>query len=337
MDIDFTKPLTDEAKAYLKANLGKVEEAAGGVAIDPNEPLSRTAMEQLKIRHKIAGQEEDFSVWDGVQRASKAGGAEKAMKDAAEALTLKGALDRIKAANAIGQQPTDEDSALVLGALHPNPEALLGEDDGDQGTRGNGKGGKTAKAAADPDLEHKIAAAIDAGLKRIEKRLLPTEHHGAFLSEQLDAEAQKILRQAAEKSVKEDPRRKEIEKKIGTDANRKEIMAIYDRAAIDTVVQQATGRIQEIKASGGSGDILSEMKGLAEGVVAAMNPQAMLDRAVPQPILIGGGGPDDLPLTVPSAQDAPARPKLDDPEFADKTAALWAHRIASQQMAGSQT
>jgi len=26
MDIDFTKPLTDEAKAYLKANLGKVEE-----------------------------------------------------------------------------------------------------------------------------------------------------------------------------------------------------------------------------------------------------------------------------------------------------------------------
>jgi hypothetical protein len=332
MEIDFAKPWTDEAKAYLKANLGKIEEATGVVTLDPKEPLSRTAMEQLKIHHKIAGQDEDFSVWDGVQRAAKAGGADKAMKDAKDALAYKAAADRIREANVNGATPSDEDVNLVLGGLHPDPQSLLHEDD-EQPAKGKGS---KAKASAGDDIEQRINAAVAAYDKKLRDSglLLRTPHHGMFLDEQLGGEANRIINEAAKKAVANDPKRKAVEAKIGKDPNRRAIMDVYDKTCIDTVVSQARGRMKELQGQDGA-DILAEMPKIAEGIVATMDPQAMIDRAAPQPILLGGSSPDDMPLRVLSTDEPPARPKLDDADFEDKMAQRWAHRTAKEAAAAA--
>ena len=72
------------------------------------------------------------------------------------------------------------------------------------------------------------------------------------------------------------------------------------------------------------------MPKIAEGIVATMDPQTIIDKAAPQPILLGGSSPDDVPLKVLSTDEPPARPKLDDPDFEEKQAARWAHRAAMQ-------
>ncbi|MFH0981814.1 MAG: hypothetical protein V2A79_09775 [Planctomycetota bacterium] len=328
MDIDFTKPLTDEQKEYLKANLEHVEAATGTIAFDTKEPLSRTAMEQLKVKHQIAGREQEFSVWDAVQGKAKAGGADEAVKKAKDALKVVDAADRIKAAQDNGEDADPADIMLVASRLVSDPEALLAAaDDGK-----NGKDKKPAPRAAATDQPRQVKLVeLDPEVREL---LLPTKHHRAFVGELLDAEGEKILKENITKALANDPKRKAVEAKLGSDANKKAIMAAYDKIAIGTVDQQARGRIVELRGSGEGGDILGEIPAIAARFVETMNPQTILDKALPQPILLGGRSPDDAPLKVLSDEDLTAIPKFD-ATWPEEMAKRAAQKLAREQMAAT--
>lgn len=323
MEIDFTKPLTDEAKAYLKANVEKIEEAAGVIAFDPAEPLSRTAMEQLKVRHKIAGKDETFTVWDAAQSKTKVGGADALMQKAGEAMKLAEAAGRIKEALAAGENPDDDDAKFVQKALSDDPAAFLGKPDD-----GKNKRSKIEDQKSDSPARKVTLADLDPEVREL---MFPTKHHGAFVGEQLDAEATRILKETITKGLANDPKRKAVEAKLGRDANKQSIMASFDKMAIDTLDQQARGRIAELRGSGTDGDILGEIPGIVGRFVANMDPQTILDKAAPQAILLGGSSPDDAPLRVLSDEDLSAIPKFDS-NWPEAMARRAVQKLAAQQV-----
>ncbi len=337
IEIDFTKPLTDEQKAYLKEHLPDVEKAAGGVFFDPTVPLTRTDAEQLKIRYKAAGKEIEETIQEALERASKGEGADQRFRQAAEAIKFQEAHTRFVEATTAGQMPTDEDLTLVAAGIGVTKEQLaagLGGGTADDGDTDKGKAKAPAKGTAPlsgEDFEAAVEAAVN---KRLGKRLLPTEYHGQYLSEGFQKHTDALLKGEIEKALKADPVLAKLGKEAGDDDSKKAILGQMTRMLTSTVEQQARGRAIQI-AQAGSGDILEELPGIVKDLVAQADPAAILAKVAPQPIVFGASAPGEVPITVLSKEKVP-HVSMDDPNYEDNLVKEIGQQIA-QKMALTST
>jgi len=331
MDIDFAN-LTDEMKAALKENLEKIEEAAGVVAFDPNEPLSRTAMEQLKIKQKIAGKDEELTVYDAAQKAAKAGGADKAFREKAALEARIEHLESFSKAIKNKEMPSDDAFRAVAEVLDtdvPTLRASVGLDqagDDDQGgtvdTKTQPKG---QKATQQSQATKKITLEdLDASVL---ERILPTKYHGQHVSQTMKTAADKMLDDEITKALTNSPALAKLQKTAEGNPNQKFVLDEISKVFKSTVDKQARGRIIEMQQTG-TGDILEEIPGIVKGLVESTDLSGILAKATPQPIIIGGGEPGDMPLSVLSGEKLKDDLRTDDPDYLDNEVKIMAQRLA---------
>jgi hypothetical protein len=332
VEIDFAN-LTDEMKAALKEHMGAIEEATGTISFDPSEPLPRTAMEQLKISPKVDGKTQEMTVWDASQKASLASSTAHEKREAAEAVKFKAAFDKFTAANEAGQMPDADVLDVVAGGLGVTKEALVAGLSGEGEGEGEGKSPAAAKPAATA-----TAATLDkkAIAKVVEEvvgdRLLPNKYARDFVAAGMDTEATALLTKTITEAIDKDPKLAQIRKDLGENEEKKSILDELTRMYTSTVDKQSRGRIAEMQQAG-TGDITEEIPGIVAAVVKDADPSSILAKAAPQPIVLGGGEPGDLPVSIPSNEKLDANLPTDDADFEDNEVKLAMQSIANTRAA----
>lgn len=337
MEIDFTKPLTDEAKAYLKANLPAIGKAAEGLFLDPSKPLTAADVASLKIRYKVAGQDVEESIPDALAKASKAEGAELRFRSAAEAIKFKEAHDRFVAATKESKMPADEDLTLVAAGLGVTKEQLAaglggGADDAEGGDKGKGNH-KAAAPTIDPASPEFKAAVQKIVDEQYGKRMFPTEYHQQFNNEGFQKQTEQLLRAEIAKALAADPTIARLTAEAGTDKAKKEILGQLTQMFTSTVEQQARGRAIQI-AQAGTGDIQEEIPNIVRECVKQTDPAAILAKVAPQPINFGVSEPGEVPISVLSNEKI-ARVPMDHPDYEANMAKTMGQMIAKQMAVGT--
>jgi len=338
VEIDFTKPLTEEAKAYLRQNHAAIAEAGGVVLLDPSKPLTSADVASLKIRYKVAGQDVEETIPDALTKASKAEGAEMRFRSAAEAIKFKEAHDRFVAATKESKMPTDDDLTLVAAGLGVTKEQLAaglvgGADDTDDVNTGKGKGSHKAAAGIDPSSPEFKAAVAKIVEETYGKRLLPTEYHGQFLSEGFQKQTDQLLKAEITKALAANPVIAKLTAEAGTDKAKKEILGQLTQMYTSTVEQQARGRAIQI-AQAGTGDIQEEIPNIVRDCVKQTDPAALLAKVAPQPIVFGAGEPGEVPISVLSNEKV-AQVPMDHPDYEANMAKTMGQMIAKQMAVGA--
>jgi hypothetical protein len=335
VEIDFTKPFSDEQKAYLAANIKGIESAAGVIAFDPKQPLSRTAAEQLKIVHKIAGEEKELTIWDTAQMAAKAGGAEAAHREKAELEKKQSRYDEFNKAVSEGKMPSDESLVAVAGILGVTKEQLVaGIASSDDDASAKPAKGKQAQAVGiDPSSKEFKDAVAATVREQFGKQLLPSEFHAQFLNDGFKAQTDKLLDAEIDKAIKANPVIAKLTKEAGDDKAKQDILTSLVGIFKSTVDQQARGRAIQI-AQAGTGDIQEEIPNIVKGVVAQTDPTAILAKVAPQPIIFGASAPGEVPLTVLSKEKI-ARVPIDHADYEKNLARTMGQQIAQKLVVGS--
>jgi len=330
MEIDFEN-LTDEMKEALGKNVSAFESATGRISFDPSKPLDRSDMEQLKISHKMDGEQREMTIWDTTQMASKGVAYDKhqrvntANQKLADATTT---IREFKQGDALPDDATLElvaaawgvDKAQIVAGLQggtsePDPEPT--KDKGD-------------KTVATPDIQPDTQAFEDAVTKAVEKRLgnrlLSSEYHGQYLNGQITAEGDKMLAAEIKKAMDENPQLKKLAEDAGDDEQKKSVLESLTKIFVSTVDKQARGRIAQINAAG-EGDIQEEIPGIAKEIVALTDPSDLMATIAPQPIIFKGASESDKSVTILS-KETPDKVEMGDPGYEDYEVQMMGRRAA---------
>lgn len=325
MDIDFGN-LTDEMKAELKKNLEKIEDATGVVAFDPSKPMSRAAMEQIKITQKIAGKDEELTVYEAAQRAAKAGGADAALRESSEAKAFKKAFDEFKTKTEAGEIPDDRILAIVAPALNVDVATLKASITAEAGSDDTKKTTK-ASAAAAVDEEAITKKVIESLTKQ--GLLLPNKYAGDFLRDGMDLEGQKVLKDEVDKALAKDGRLTALLKKAEENPQHKGLLEKLSKGIPSTVQKLTRGRLAEIREAG-TGNIVEEIPGIVADVVKDIDYDGILAMAAPQPIIMGGGESGDLDIKILSNEKPKDDLSTDDPDYLNNEVKIYAQRLAKE-------
>jgi hypothetical protein len=330
MDIDFEN-LTDEMKEALGKNVSAFESATGRISFDPSKPLDRSDMEQLKISHKMDGEQREMSVWDTTQMASKGVAFDKhqrvntANQKLADATTT---IREFKQGDTLPDDATLElvaaawgvDKAQIVaglqgGAAEPDPEP------------NKDKGGKKVDAK---DIQTDTQAFKDAVTKAVEEqfgdRLLSSKYHGQWVDGRISEDGDKLLAKEIQKVMEENPQLKKLRDDAGDDEQKKSVLASLTKIYVSTVDKQARGRIAQIN-SAGEGDIQDEIPGIVKDIVALTDPSDLMATIAPQPIIFKGASESDESVTILS-KETPDKVEMGDPGYEEYEMQMMGRRAA---------
>ena len=333
-EIDFEN-LTDEMKQALKANLETIEKATGVIAFDPSKPISRSDMEQLKISHKMDGEQKEMSVWDTVQMASKGVAYDKHQRTNSENAKVRAAMKSFREMESLKDMPDDETLELVAQEMGSTKENLVATVKNMFGANDE-PAAKPSKAAVssgvDTNSKEFKEAVVSTVKELMSDNLVPTKFHGQYLNAGMKKQAEEALQSEIQKAVEADSRLKKLWEAAGDNEQRKEVLGIVTKMLTSTVDKQARGRITEIAAAG-EGDILEEIPGIVKGLVEITNPDELLSKVSPQPITFGAAEPGDAAIKILSG-DKPEKVSMADSNlYEDSLAAQIGQKLAEAQLA----
>ena len=323
--------LTDEDKADLKANIGNIEKITGLIAFNPEEPLSRSAQEQLKIKPKVDGKEVELSVWDAGQNTSLARAAAKNQRENAKNAKVVAALEAFRAIESKDDIPDDDTLDVVAEYIGTTKEAILasfnGQTDDDKGDKGADVADKT-KAWDPKAFADEVNKAVDERLKGIEDRLLPTKYHGQYVQDRVSDEAKKLLAEKIDEAIASDKTLAKLTKDAGEDKQKLAVLSQLTKLYKSTATAKATGRIDTI-VSQGKGDIEEEIPGIVSDTVALIDPTELVTLITPQSINFGGSESEQA-IEILSTDANNDKPDFGTPEYDLHIAKQMGMKIAAQ-------
>ena len=332
MEIDFAN-LTDEMKEEISSNLTAIEEFTGRVVVDPTKPLSRTAMEQLKIAPKIDGEVVEMSVWDGSQKASMAESTAHQKREAAKNAKAVAAMKVIREYSPGDKLPDNSVLDIVakqLGMTRDDVVASLTEADANtqKAPEKQAKGDKTVekddKTSVDTDSKVFKDAVKATILEHFGDQLLPSKIHGQYVNSLVKEAGDKALAAEIAKAMDENPAMIKLRKGAGDDPQKKKILESLTKIYTSTVEKQARGRIAEI-ASRGEGDIEKEIPGIAKEIVETVDPNELMTKVAPELITYGASEQEDAVTILSTEKLEPVQ--MGEPGYEEYEAKLMGQRM----------
>ncbi len=329
MEIDFSN-LTDDMKAEISKNVSAFEKTTGRISFDPNKPLDRSDMEQLKISHKMDGEQREMSVWDTTQMASKGVAYDKHQRTNTANQKLADATKTIREFKQGDELPDDATLELVAGAWGVEKDQIVAGLQGQSADSEPDKKDKGDDKVAANEIKTDTKAFEEAVNKAVEKtvgdRLLTSKYHGQWLDGQISADGDKMLADEIEKAMGDNPDIKKLAAEAGDDEQKKAVLESLSKIFVSTVDKQARGRIAQIN-SAGEGDIQEEIPGIVKDIVTSTDPADLMAKIAPQPIIFKGASESDKSVTILS-KETPDKVDMGEPGYEEYEMQMMGRKVA---------